>query len=107
MPSRLFYINKGPGRVSQAIELKQSGKCRCCGKYFTADEQIVSNGKRKKYYHMECAQRLNILIHIPNRLEIKHSAPVLNPQESATTIPLGIKRDLALLVQQQQQQQQQ
>ena len=64
MPSRLFYINKGPGRVSQAIELKQSGKCRYCGKFFTADEQIVSNGKRKKYYHKECAQMLNILIPI-------------------------------------------
>jgi hypothetical protein len=94
MPSRLFYINKGPGRVSQAIELKQSGKCRSCGKYFTADEQIVSNGKRKKYYHSECARRLNILIHIPKRLEIKQSAPVLNPQESGTTILLEIKKEI-------------
>jgi hypothetical protein len=61
MPSKLFYINKGPGRVTQTIELKQMGKCRCCGKNFTPDEQIVSNGKRKKYYHKVCAQRLNIL----------------------------------------------
>ena len=61
MPSRLFYINKGPGRVSQTIELKQNGKCRCCGTKFTPDEQIVSNGKRKKYYHIQCARRLNIL----------------------------------------------
>ena len=94
MPSRLFYINKGPGRVSQAIELKQSGKCRCCGKYFTPDEQIVSNGKRKKYYHMECAQRLNILIHHPKIIEVKQSAPVLNPQESGTTILLQIKKEI-------------
>ena len=94
MPSRLFYINKGPGRVSQAIELKQSGKCRRCGKYFTSDEQIVSNGKRKKYYHMECAQRLNILIQLPKRLEVKQSAPVLNPQESGTTILLEIKKEI-------------
>ena len=65
MPSRLFYINKGPGRVSQAIEVKQSGKCRYCGKYFTTDEQVVSNGKRKKYYHKECAQMLNILVPLP------------------------------------------
>jgi hypothetical protein len=94
MPSRLFYINKGPGRVSQAIELKQSGKCRCCGINFTPDEQIVSNGKRKKYYHMECAQRLNILIQLPNRAEIKQSAPVLNLQESGTTILLEINKEI-------------
>jgi hypothetical protein len=94
MPSRLFYINKGPGRVSQAIELKQSGKCRRCGKYFTADEQIVSNGKRKKYYHRECAENLNILISFPKRLEIKQSAPVLNPEESGTTILLETKKEI-------------
>jgi hypothetical protein len=74
--------------------LKQSGKCRRCGKYFTSDEQIVSNGKRKKYYHMECAQRLNIFIQLPKRLEIKQSAPVLNPQDSGTTILLEIKKEI-------------
>ena len=95
MPSRVFYINKGPGLVSQAIGLKQNGKCRSCGKDFTPDEQIVSNGKKKKYYHMECAQRLNILIHRPKRLEIKQSAPVLNPQESGTTTTLlEIKKEI-------------
>jgi hypothetical protein len=62
MPSRIFYINKGPGRVSQTIVLKQSGKCRYCEKEFAKDEQIVSNGKRKKYYHTECAQKLNIVV---------------------------------------------
>jgi hypothetical protein len=34
---------------------------------FNLDERIVSNGKRKKYYHIQCAQRLNIL---PIPLEI-------------------------------------
>ena len=77
MPSRLFYINKGPGRVSQAIELKQDGKCRCCGKDFTSDEQIVSNGKRKKYYHRECAQKLNILISFPKRVVIRNRTLLL------------------------------
>jgi hypothetical protein len=78
MPSRLFYINNGPGRVSQAIELKQNGKCRCCGKNFTSEEQIVSNGKRKKYYHRECAQKLNILTPLPKRLVNKKSNPAFN-----------------------------
>ena len=65
MPSRLFHISKGQGLVSQTIHLRQNGKCRDCGKAFTQDEQIVSNGKKKKYYHIECAQRLNILIVLP------------------------------------------
>ena len=98
MPSRVFYINKGPGRVSQAIELKQDGKCRSCGKEFTSDEQIVSNGKRKKYYHMECAQRLNILRQLPKRLEIKQSAPVLNPQGLVGTTLLEIKKEIKVFV---------
>jgi hypothetical protein len=81
MPSRLFYINKGPGRVIQTIELKQNGKCRCCGKYFTSDEQIVSNGKKKKYYHRECAQKLNILIPLPKGLVNKKLNPAVNLQQ--------------------------
>ena len=63
--------------------------------HFAPDEQIVSNGKRKKYYHMECAQRLNILIQVPKRSEIKQSAPVLNPQGSGTTTTLlEIKKEI-------------
>jgi len=81
---RLFYINKGPGRVSQAIELKQSGKCRFCGKYFTPDEQVVSNGKRKKYYHKECAQMLNILIPVTERQVNRKLNPEIELQEPAT-----------------------
>jgi hypothetical protein len=88
MPSRLFYINKGPGRVSQTIELKQNGKCRYCGKDFTSDEQIVSNGKRKKYYHKECAQKLNILIPFPKRLVDKKSNIALNLQEPRSNLLL-------------------
>ena len=81
MASRLFYINKGPGRVSQAIDLKQSGKCRYCEKNFTTDEQIVSNGKNKKYYHKECAQKLNILIPLPEGLANKKPNPTFNLQD--------------------------
>ena len=86
MPSRLFYINKGPGRVSQAIEVKQSGKCRYCGKYFTMDEQIVSNGKRKKYYHKECAQMLNIIVSIPKGDSSRKLNSDIYFQEQATII---------------------
>jgi hypothetical protein len=48
--------------------LKQDGKCRSCGKEFAKDEQIVSNGKNKKYYHTECAQKLNIIISLRDDL---------------------------------------
>lgn len=86
MPSRLFCIRKGPGRVSQAIEVKQSGKCRCCGKNIISDEQIVSNGKRKKYYHRECAQRLNILTSVPKGLMNEKSSPAFNLEEPESNI---------------------
>jgi hypothetical protein len=86
MPSRLFYINKGPGRVSQTIELKQDGKCRCCGMKFSPDEQIVSNGKRKKYYHIQCAQRLNILPISLVEVTMQESDSVFNSQDPRPTL---------------------
>ena len=43
---------------------------------------------------MECAQKLNILVQLPKRLEIKQSAPVLNPQESGTPILFEIKKEI-------------
>lgn len=92
MPSRLFYISKGPGRVSQTINLKQSGKCRCCGQNFTPDEQIVSNGKRKKYYHRGCAERLSILIPLPKGLgNEKSRAAAFNLQEPRTNLLMDLK----------------
>jgi hypothetical protein len=93
MPSRLFYISKGPGRVSQTINLKQSGKCRYCGNNFFPDEQIVSNGKRKKYYHRGCAERLNILISLPKGLANDKSKALdaFNLHEPQTALLLDLK----------------
>lgn len=93
MPSRLFYINKGPGRVSQAIGLRQSGKCRYCGKNFTTEELIVSNGKRKKYYHKECAQKLNILVSLPEGVSNKKPTSTFNIQGPAPIFLLDLKRE--------------
>jgi CheY-like chemotaxis protein len=42
--------------------MKQNGVCRYCNKKFSDEELIVSNGKRKKYYHRECAEKLNIVV---------------------------------------------
>jgi hypothetical protein len=92
MPSRLFYINKGLGLVNQTIDSRQNGKCRDCGKNFTPDEQIVSNGKRKKYYHVECAQRLNILILLPKGLANKKSKPAFNLQEPRSNLLPDLKK---------------
>jgi hypothetical protein len=90
MPSRVFYISKGPGRVSQTIQLKQSGKCRYCGKDFSSDEQIVSNGKKKKYYHRECAETLNILIPLPEGLANKKSKGAFNLQATRNNLLLDL-----------------
>ena len=65
MPSRIFCINNGPARVYHTINIKQNGVCRYCNKTFSDEEQIVSNGKRKKYYHRECAEKLNIIVFLP------------------------------------------
>lgn len=91
MPSRLFYFSKGQTLSSQTIDSRQDGKCRDCGKTFTRDEQIVSNGKRKKYYHVECAQRLNILILHPKGLENKKTKRAFNLQEPRTITLLDLK----------------
>lgn len=91
MPSRLFYISKGPGRVSQTIHLKQSGKCRYCEKNFSPDEQIVSNGKKKKYYHRECAERLNIRIPLPEEHANEKSKGAFNLQVPQTDLLLELK----------------
>jgi|SRR5215210_1241609 hypothetical protein len=91
MPSRLFYISKGPGRVSQTIQLKQSGKCRYCGKDFSSDEQIVSNGKKKKYYHRECAETLNILIPLPEGLANEKSKGAFNLQATRNNLLLDLR----------------
>jgi CheY-like chemotaxis protein len=42
--------------------MKQNGVCRYCNKKFSEEDQIVSNGKRRKYYHRECADKLNIVV---------------------------------------------
>ena len=47
------------------IKIKQNGVCRYCNKKFSDEEQIVSNGKRRKYYHRECAKKLNIVAFLP------------------------------------------
>jgi CheY-like chemotaxis protein len=44
------------------INIKQNGVCRYCNKKFSEEDQIVSNGKRRKYYHKECAEKLNIVV---------------------------------------------
>jgi CheY-like chemotaxis protein len=58
----MFSINNGPARVSHTINMKQNGVCRYCNRKFSDEEQIVSNGKRKKYYHRQCAEKLNIVV---------------------------------------------
>jgi hypothetical protein len=48
--------------VERFIIQKQRGLCRYCEKGFVRTDIIVSRGRAsKKYYHKECADRLNII----------------------------------------------
>jgi hypothetical protein len=40
---------------------RQEGRCYQCGTQISDSEIIVSCGRRKSYYHINCAQKLNII----------------------------------------------
>jgi predicted SprT family Zn-dependent metalloprotease len=48
-------------RVFSMIRVKQEGRCRQCHEELLEDDRVVSSAKNKKYYHAECAQKLNII----------------------------------------------
>ncbi|HYY65506.1 MAG TPA: hypothetical protein VE622_00055 [Nitrososphaeraceae archaeon] len=53
----------GYSRVLFMIKVKQNGLCRFCRKKIDNTDIIVIKGshQKRKYYHKECAERLNIL----------------------------------------------
>lgn len=53
--------NAAERRIVDLIMLKQAGLCRFCKNIISRHDEIVSNGKNKKYYHKQCAQELNII----------------------------------------------
>lgn len=55
------YANAAERRVIDIIKVKQAGLCRFCKSIISRHDEVVSNGKNKKYYHKQCAQKLNIL----------------------------------------------
>jgi hypothetical protein len=48
-------------RILNIIKTYQGGKCRFCNKYINDGDKIVSCGHGRNYYHLPCAQRLNII----------------------------------------------
>lgn len=48
-------------RVLSIIQLRQEGRCYQCGAEISDTESIVSCGRRKSYYHKNCAQKLSII----------------------------------------------
>ncbi len=48
-------------RIFDTIHRKQKGLCRHCNKPFKVSDLIVSVGKNRKYYHIDCAARLSII----------------------------------------------
>ena len=53
--------NAAERRIIDLIKLKQAGLCRFCKSIISKHDEIVSRGKIKKYYHKQCAERLNII----------------------------------------------
>ena len=48
-------------RVYSIIQARQEGRCYQCGSQISDSESLVSCGRRKSYYHKNCAQKLNII----------------------------------------------
>lgn len=55
------FANAAERRIIEVIMVKQAGLCRFCKSMISKNDEIVSNGRNKKYYHRRCAQKLNII----------------------------------------------
>jgi hypothetical protein len=61
----LIIINEQSGysRAVHYLKSKQNYLCRFCKKKINNGDAFVSRGGHsRKYYHIQCAQRLNIII---------------------------------------------
>jgi hypothetical protein len=48
-------------QVNWKIKRKQQGLCKKCNREIHINEPVLSRGRIRKYYHVECATRLNII----------------------------------------------
>ena len=48
-------------RILALIEERQKGVCRKCEKTISGNDKITSAGRRRRYYHRECAELVNII----------------------------------------------
>ena len=61
-PRVICNIPSARSRILQRIKSKQKGLCWHCNRQITEVHNIVSRGKKPRYYyHKECAEKLNII----------------------------------------------
>jgi hypothetical protein len=62
LPTRIISNSqRAKTRVGFYIKARQNGGCRHCQNKLSDNDQIVSSGTTAKYYHMRCAEKLNII----------------------------------------------
>ena len=64
--ARIYVIdtdNHNYSAVFTRIKAKQQGLCRFCGLRIKENDTIISKAysRRPKYFHKECAERINLL----------------------------------------------
>jgi hypothetical protein len=64
--ARIYIINTDNhnyNAVLTRIRAKQEGLCRFCGQRIKDKDTIISKAyrRRPKYFHKECAERINLL----------------------------------------------
>ena len=48
-------------RIQSIIHKRQKGKCCECGVTLESSDKIISSGYKRRYYHSQCARKLNII----------------------------------------------
>jgi hypothetical protein len=50
-------------KLFHMVDIKQNGLCRLCKRKIDSIEDIVSSGSSsRKYYHVDCAKKINIIV---------------------------------------------
>ncbi len=48
-------------RIRSIVLRRQNGRCFECGEALDSSDKIVARGYKRRYYHSECARKLNII----------------------------------------------
>lgn len=63
MPASVITIDHpGYTAIQRFVRMKQKGCCNLCRNAIAKEEPIVKKGKQYgRYYHLSCAQKVNII----------------------------------------------